>query len=35
MDIMAFEDQTLQVMAHQKPALDYPKQQLRQPHRSL
>ena len=35
MDIMAFEDQTLQVMAHQKPALDYPKQQLRQPHRTL
>ena len=35
MDIMAFEDQTLQVMAHQKAALDYPKQQLRQPHRPL
>ena len=35
MDIMAFEDQTLQVMAHQKTVLDYPKQQLRQLHRSL
>ncbi len=35
MDIMAFEDQTLQVMAHQKPVLDYPKQQPHQPHRTL
>ena len=35
MDIMAFEDQTRQVMAHKKPALDYPKQQLCQPNSSL
>lgn len=35
MDLMAFKDQKLQVMAHQKPVLDYPKQQLRQPHRTL
>jgi predicted DNA-binding transcriptional regulator AlpA len=30
MDIMAFEDQTLQVMTHQKTDLGYPKQQLHQ-----
>ena len=35
MDIIAFEDQTLQVMAHQEPVLDCSKQQTRQHHRTL
>lgn len=35
MDIMAFEDQTLQVMAHQEPVLDCSKQQTCQHHRTL
>ena len=35
MDIIAFEDQKLQVMVHQKPVLDCSKQQTRQHHRTL